>query len=148
MDLPGPLYCDASGLVKLYLPEPESDHVNAVVEGRRDLMASDLAVTEIVSAVARRRREGSLSAEHAARAHRAILADMESGLFQRIDLTPEVHRQAERFLFATDTVPLRAADALHLALAAAGGAGSLLAFDQRLRDAARAVGLHVVPGED
>jgi hypothetical protein len=50
--LPGPLYCDTSALLKLFLPEPGSDAFNEVVEGRDDVLVSDLAVTEIVSALA------------------------------------------------------------------------------------------------
>lgn len=51
--LPGPLYCDTSALVKLYVPESGSDELNRTVEGRDDLLVSDLAVTEIVSALSR-----------------------------------------------------------------------------------------------
>ena len=36
---------------------------------------------------------------------------------RRADLLPEIHRQAERILISMDSVSLRAADALHLALA-------------------------------
>ena len=51
------MYLDTSALVKLYLPEAGSDEVNDAVVGRRDLMVSYLSITEVVSAVARRRRE-------------------------------------------------------------------------------------------
>ncbi len=68
----------------------------------------------------RRRREGALSAEHAKQLQHAILADLEAGFFQGIDLTRDIHRRAERFLL-TLPVALRAADALHLALAVEAG---------------------------
>lgn len=42
--------------------------------------------------------------------------------------------------------PLRAADALHLALALSARAASMAAFDLRFAAAARAVGLAVYPG--
>jgi len=42
--------------------------------------------------------------------------------------------------------PLRAADALHLALAFSARAPSMAAFDVRLAAAARAVGIAVYPG--
>ena len=58
--MPGPLYCDTSALLKLYLPEPDSDAFNEVVEDRNDVLVSDLAVTEMISAIARRLRHGSL----------------------------------------------------------------------------------------
>ena len=59
--LPGPLYCDASALLKLYAPEPGSDEFNRTVEARDDLLVSDLALTEVISALARRLREGSVT---------------------------------------------------------------------------------------
>lgn len=143
--MPGPLYCDSSALVKLYLPEPESDDLNRAVRGRRDFLVSDLAVTEIVSSLARRRRDGVLKAEIVARLHRTLLEDLESGHFQRVDLTRETHREAERLLLSLGGVPLRAADALHLALAIAAGAASVLTFDGRLLRAAQTIGLSVFP---
>lgn len=138
---PGPCYLDSSVLVKLYLPEPQSAQVNTAVRGRRDLMISDLAITEVVSAIARARREGLLSAEDGARVHALMLQQVESGVVQRIDLAPDTHRAAERFLLSIDSIPLRAADALHLALAITAGAASLLTFDRRLAAAARTIGL-------
>ena len=55
----GPLYCDASALAKLVLPETGSDELDAAVAGRDDLLVSDLAVTEVASALGRRVREAS-----------------------------------------------------------------------------------------
>ena len=143
-DLPGPIYCDASALVKLYVPEAESDALNRRIEGRRDLLVSDLSVTEIVSSLSRRRREGTLKTEIVSRLHRAILGHLEDGVYRKVDLIATTHREAERLLLSVDAVPLRAADALHLALAIAGDAACLLTFDRRLALAAQAVGLRVL----
>src|SRR4029077_4622948 len=96
--LPGPLYCDTSALLKLFLPEPGSDEFNEVVEGRDDVLVSDLAVTEIVSAVARRLHQGSLTRESARRLQHAILGRLDEGVYHRVELTREVHRRAEHFL--------------------------------------------------
>lgn len=71
--LTGPLYLDASALVKLYLPESESDDLNRLLVGRHDVVVSDLAVTEIVSSLCQRRREGSLTTAVVSRLHRALL---------------------------------------------------------------------------
>jgi len=67
--LPAPLYCDTSALMKLYLPEPGSDEFNRLVEGRVDLLVSDLAVTEAASALSRALREGSITEAIARRVH-------------------------------------------------------------------------------
>jgi uncharacterized protein len=143
--LPGPLYCDTSALLKLYLPEAGSDEFNEVVEGRDDVLVSDLAVTEIVSAVARRLPQRSFTREAARRLQHAILQRLDEGVYHRVELTRDVHRRAEHFLLALEGTSLRAADALHLALATSGHAASLATFDTRLAAAARARGLAVYP---
>jgi uncharacterized protein len=131
--------------VKLFVPEPESDEFNRRVEGRTDLLLSDLAITETAAALARRLREGALSREIARRVLHAILERVNDGAYDRVELTRDVHRHAERLLLSLVDVPLRAADALHLALATSARAGSLASFDARLAAAARATGLAVYP---
>ncbi|PYM72383.1 MAG: hypothetical protein DME10_12825 [Candidatus Rokuibacteriota bacterium] len=143
--LPGPLYCDTSALIKLYLPEPGSDEFNEVVEGRDDVLVSDLAVTEFISALARRLRQGSLAREAARRLQHAILGRLDEEVYHRVELTRDVHRRAEQFLLSLPETPLRAADALHLALATSARAASLASFDARLAAAARAGGLAIYP---
>ena len=143
--LAGPLYLDASALVKLYLPEPESDDLNRLLVGRLDAVVSDLAVTEIVSSLCRRRREGSVTTADVSSLQRALLGHIEAGVYRRVELIPAAHREAERLLISLRTVPLRAADALHLALALGAEAASLLTWDRRLGAAARAIGLGVFP---
>lgn len=135
------VYLDTSALIKLYLPEPLSEALERALRGRRDLVVSDLAVTEMVSAISRRRREGALSSDAAARLHQTVLQHLEEDRYIRAQLTSEVHRSAERFLLSLAAVPLRAADALHLALASAAEAGTMATFDQRLAEAARQAGL-------
>ena len=130
---------------KLYLPEVGSDQFNEIVEGRDDVIVSDLAVTDIIAATARRLRQGTLSRE-TARLQQAIIGRLDEGVYHRVEPTREVHRRAEHFLVSLSGTPLRTADALHLALATSARAGSLASFDSRLSAAARAVGLAVYPG--
>jgi predicted nucleic acid-binding protein len=131
--------------LKLYLPEPGSDEFNEVVEGRDDVLVADLAVTEIMSAVGRRVHQKSLTREAARRLQHAILGRLDEGVYPRVELTRDVHRRAEHLLLALQSTSLRAADALHLALATSGRAASLATFDARLAAAARATGLAVYP---
>ncbi len=145
MELPGPLYCDTSALLKLYLPEPDSDEFNEIVKDRDDVFVSDLAVTEIISAMARGMRQGSLAREAARRMQRAIIGSLDDGVYHRVELTREVHRRAEHFLVSLPGTPLRTADALHLALATSARAASLASFDARLAAAGRAAGLAIYP---
>jgi len=95
--------------------------------------------------MSRRRREGILPALACARLQRKILADIEGGLYLKSELMPEVHREAERLLLAIDDVALRAADALHLALACLSRAAAIVTYDLRLAEAAIKIGLNSLP---
>jgi predicted nucleic acid-binding protein len=138
------VYLDSSALAKLYMPEPESDILDAFLRGRRDLLVSELAITEVLSSVARIRREGMLSASQALEIREAVWADADSESFSRIDLSPLVHRQAESLLFQVESVALRTLDALHVALALHGSATYIVTFDVRMRAAALHAGLKAV----
>ena len=138
------LYIDSSALAKLYVPEPESDMLEACLKGRRDLMISELAITEVLSAVSRRKREGVLSSRQAHDIRDAVLADADSGSFLRLDLSPLVHREAERLLLSVDSLSLRTLDALHVALALSGSASHIVTFDARMRHAAAHAGLKML----
>lgn len=144
-ELTGPIYVDASALAKLYFPEPDSDELNSLLKGRRDLVASDLAITEVVSSLARRVRDGSLSVIVVQRSQRALLANLDDGVFRRAELTANCHRVAERLLLQLTQVSLRAADALHLSLSAASDCATMLTYDVRLAKAAQCIGLAVWP---
>ena len=135
------IYLDSSALAKLYVPEPESDSLDTFLRGRRDLLISELAITEVLSAVARRRREGMITAHQALEIRDAVLADADSGSFHRLDMSPVVHREAERLLFQIESVALRTIDALHVAAALLGSATYVVTFDARMRAAALHAGL-------
>ncbi len=136
-----PVYLDTSALAKLYVAESGSATLEAAIVGRRDLIVSELAVTELCSTIARRAREGDLSAGHAQRLYQRLLRDCAAGEFRRAELTASIHRGAERLLLSLGRrIALRAADALHLALAAGYEAHALITFDTRMRAAAEAMG--------
>ena len=141
----GPIYLDTSALLKLYLREPGSEALNRAVAERRDLLLSELTVTEFVSAVARRKREGGLSPSDAGLLHGTLLEHAGSGIYLQVDLTPSTHRSAETILLSLETESLRAADALHLALAHSADARTIATYDSRLRRAATDRGLALLP---
>jgi predicted nucleic acid-binding protein len=142
-----PVYLDTSALAKLYLPESDSDEMEDALVGRRDVIVSDLSITELTSALARRVRDGDLTAAHARRVYQGVLNDAGAGEFRRAEITANTHREAERLLMGVGRrVPLRAADALHLAIASLLGARVLMTFDQRMRSAAEALGTLEVVG--
>ena len=141
-----PVYLDTSALAKIYIAEAESDALETMLVGRRDLFVSDLAVSELTSTIARRAREAELSAAQARRLYQRVLRDLAGGEFRRAELTAATHRAAERLLMGLGRrVALRAADALHLALAGIAGARVLVTFDRRMETAARALGTFELP---
>jgi predicted nucleic acid-binding protein len=139
----GPIYLDASALVKLFVPEPESDRLNRALVGTEDVILSDLALTEMASALGRRTREGALTPAESRRLYRE--AEKLAASCRRAELTPPVHRLAERLLLTSRNVPLRALDALHVAMALDAKAATLVTYDPRLRDAAASRGVFVAP---
>ena len=137
-----PIYLDASALVKVLVPETESDALNRALLGAEDVVVSDLALTETASALGRRTRERRLSAAQARRLYRR--AETLASSCRAFEITPPVHRNAERLLL-TSSAPLRTLDALHIALALEARAATLVTYDPRLRDAAASQGLFVFP---
>lgn len=142
-----PLYLDTSALAKIYVQEEDSDLLDSALVGRRDLLISELAITELTSALIRRVRESVLQAAACRRIYNELLRDVRAGAYRLIDITAATHREAERLLFTLgNQVALRAADSLHLASAALAEARGIVTYDRQLRRAAEAVGaLDVFP---
>lgn len=136
-------YFDASALAKRYVREQGSASV-------RRLLSSDVPATsrvtavEIVSALMRRSREGTLSQKNRDRALAVLDGDLAAMLV--VELTPEIVTRAQALLRRH---PLRAGDAIQLASclqlqqALADETVVLVAFDVRLVGAARAEGVKV-----
>lgn len=135
-------YFDASALVKRYVAEPETDRVmRLLAEGLPAI--SRLSQVEIASALARRCREGAISAAGRDRALACLGADLAA--LNVVEVVPEIAALAARLLVRH---PLRAADALQLGSALflsrhLGGPIEFLAFDERLAVAARREGLAI-----
>jgi uncharacterized protein len=140
-ELSSPCYLDASALAKLYVQEPDSEALEESLAGRDDLLVSTLAVNEVTSALARRVREGAYRAVEARRVYRTIVRHADEGRFRLIDGGLEAGRSAERILLSVGTrIPVRAGDALHLAIASLAGARSFVTFDRRLLAAVEELG--------
>lgn len=129
-EAPRALYVDSSAIVKLIVPEAESDALREHLEGRH-LVTSEIALTEVPRA-ARLRSDAPDVFDRA----EAVLRR-----FDLVELDEELHRAAAR----RDPSTLRALDAIHLVSALKLGARvrSVVAYDRRLAQAARAAGLAV-----
>ncbi len=143
-------YLDASALVKRYVDEPGSGWLRTLLPSPQVQLAftSRMAIIEVVSAFARRHREGSLTSEEFAVAANSIRGDCLRD-YQIMPPTAEIVDLACSLL---EHHPLRAYDATHLASAlsakrflATEGQQPLifLSADGRLADAASAEGLAV-----
>jgi uncharacterized protein len=142
------LYADNSVLVKRHVVERGSSWVSnhfAAAQGHQ-IMTSRLSIVEVISALNRRVREGTISSMQYPQ-----LRDDFLGLCRRsYRLVPITNDLLQRTRTLLETHPLRAYDALHLAAALATQvqttqAGlpplTFLAADQRLLGAAQAEGL-------
>lgn len=104
-------YLEPSAWVKRYLDEPGSAAVNALVRRPVPLTCSTLGPIEVMSAIARKERQGVASVTAAAAAAR-VRADFER--FTPIGFADEVFDVALELPLIH---PLRGADAVHLASA-------------------------------
>jgi predicted nucleic acid-binding protein len=134
-------YFDTSLVVAYYLPEAISARAQAVYDADPRPTASELVEVEFFSALSLRVRVGDVPRDHAERAARLFLTHLDDGLYARIALNTGHYRRA-RDLLARFDLPLKAPDALHLAVAAA-EALRLVTVDEQLARNARALGLDV-----
>jgi len=135
------LYLDSSALVKLYIDEPGSADVAQLVHDAAVVATSSLAYPEIRAALARRRRERTITPRQLNNARQQFDSDWATMFVLSFD-TPMTHRAG---VLAEDHA-LRGADAVHLAsferlLAGAGDEDVRFSCaDQRLSQAARRLG--------
>ena len=144
-----PVYLDTSALAKLYVQEAESDALDSALIGRRDLLISELTLTELTSAIARRVREGVIEAASARRIYQQLFRDVRVGEYRLLDITSATHREAERLLLTIGRhAPIRAGESLHLATAALANARALVTYDRQMHAVASALGSFEVLPQD
>jgi hypothetical protein len=132
------VFFDSSALAKRYIEEKGSDRVEAILASASALAVSVICVPEIVSALCRRRRERKLSTQEYRNVKASLLSDIDDATI--IGMTEELIAQALALL---EQFPLRSADALHVACAAAWATDVFVSADDRQCAAAKAHGLRV-----
>lgn len=143
-------YLDASALVKRYVDEPGSDWLRATIALAQPPLSftSRMTIVEVISAFARRVRDGSLTYEEFATARDAFQGDC----LNEYQIMPPTMTVIDLTCTLLEQHPLRAYDAVHLATAlgaqqflVAQSYPSLtfLSADDRLNHAAAAEGLAV-----
>ncbi|HWL02734.1 MAG TPA: type II toxin-antitoxin system VapC family toxin [Microbacteriaceae bacterium] len=124
------VYLDASAAVKLIVDEAERDALRAFLERQVIPVSSDLLETEL------RRTANRVGIDQ----HHV------TEVLDRINLTP-IDRSLFRGAGLLPHPTLRSLDALHLAAALEVDAHAVVTYDERMAEAARALGLAVItPG--
>ena len=139
------MYLDSCILVKLLVVEPDSEFFIGSLEGK-PLVTSELAQTEVFSALLARERAGKISAADRRRAWREFEARIEAKEIRIEKLNSIVlHKAAHLLERCHPKVPLRTLDAIHLATADLCHDFPLVTTDGRLRDAAQLMGFSIFP---
>jgi uncharacterized protein len=138
-------FWDSSAIIPLCLKEPASDIVKNILIEDEDIVVWWAARVECISAMARRRREGTLKNEDELKA-KALIA-MLSKTWSEIQPGELMRQRAERLLMVH---PLRAADAFQLAAALIWAQENpsgmdIICLDQNLREAASKEGFGILP---
>jgi predicted nucleic acid-binding protein len=136
------LYVDTSALAKLYVEEAGTERMRARAVAAEAVASSVLTWFEGLAMLARRNREGLITAEEHQALRRQFHVDWSA--LAAVDLDGRVLELADRLVHEH---PLRGADAVHLASALVlGEAGLVVEFacsDRTLNAAARAERLPV-----
>ena len=132
------VFLDSSALAKRYVQEPGSDHLEEFLTSASSLGISVIGLSEVVSALCRRRRESKLTRQQYLKAKQALFEDIEDASV--IHITDQVMARAVDLL---ERWPLRSSDALHVASAAEWSAELFVSADEKQCAAARRYGLHV-----
>jgi predicted nucleic acid-binding protein len=130
------LFLDSSSFAKRFVDEIGSGKVETLCADASELGLSVICVPEIISALARRLRERSLTQEQYRASKQRLLDDVRDA--DIIQLTPPVLGSAIKIL---ETSPVRSMDALHIACALEWEAELFASSDQRQLAAAKRAGL-------
>jgi predicted nucleic acid-binding protein len=133
------VFADSSALSKRYIADEQSSNLDDMLQGATNLAVSVLCLTEIISALCRRRRERVLRPIQYVAAKNALEADLADATI--IQITDEVLIQSIRLL---ESHPLRSSDAIQVSSALVWGADQFVSADARQCTAAKAAGLHIV----
>jgi predicted nucleic acid-binding protein len=139
------MYLDSCIIVKLLVAEPDSEFFISSLEGQ-PLVTSELAQTEVFSAVLARERAGKISAADRHRAWREFEARIDAKEIRVEKMNSLVLNKARHLLERCHPqVPLRTLDAIHLATADLCHDFPLVTTDGRLREAATLMGFSIFP---
>ena len=111
------IYLDTSSLTKAYVSELGSDEVRQLLERTSEsIYISSLSLVEFRCALARRTRALTLTDAESQRIWASFEGDVDDGVFDVLPVDNDDHINARRLIDAVAPLPLKALDALHLAI--------------------------------
>jgi predicted nucleic acid-binding protein len=143
-------YWDTSCVLPLYISEPRSAELSELAGSQTDSLASSqILAFEFLFAVHARFSRKEIPATFAAKIQRKFLADLAAGRFLLIPLGQEMLADVvlitNRLSELRPPVELRTLDGIHLVTAQQHGARAIVTTDYRMRMAAHALGMDVLP---
>jgi len=130
-------------LAKRYLTETGSDELDIFLKPVSSLSISRLTVVEMRCLLGRRRRNREIEPSLERRMVAEFEGDIARGILEVYPLDDQHAIRARQLLGRLANIPLRALDAIHLAIAVEIGAQAIATADQTFAAAARALRLHV-----
>jgi predicted nucleic acid-binding protein len=139
------MYLDTAILIKLLVPEPDTEFFQNSLAGAL-LSSSELATTEVWSALLAKERNGHISASQRGAAWRVFQQWITERQLLLHPLNSVVLKKANHLLERCHpAVPLRTLDAIHAAACDLSQDFPLCTTDRRMRDAAAATGIPLFP---
>jgi predicted nucleic acid-binding protein len=141
------MYLDSAIIVKLLVRESDSEWFDRHLQGET-FETSELALTEVRSALLAKERAGHLTAHERVSAGEKFLAMVQDDLFRLLPLSRAVLERASAVQLACHPhIPLRTLDALHVATAEMHRSRTLSTTDRRMREACKHFAIALLPKE-
>jgi len=139
------MYLDSCILIKLLVAEPDSPFFQSAVTGC-EISSSELALTEVASALLSKERAGAISASQRIQAWQIFQNWADEEILELELLETRTLRNANRILSATHPeIALRTLDAIHLAACDLSQDFPLCTTDRRMREAAQILKIPLFP---
>ncbi|MBA4149434.1 MAG: type II toxin-antitoxin system VapC family toxin [Verrucomicrobia bacterium] len=139
------MYLDSAIIVKLLIREPESNWFNDHLAGH-PFETSELALTEVRSALLTKERGGHISKRERIAAGEKFAAMVEEDVIRLLPLNRRVLERASAMQLACHPrIPLRTLDALHIATADLHQCQTLSTTDARMRFACEQFAIALFP---
>lgn len=139
------LFCDTSTLAKYYVPENDSDVIQARLDSEDQVALSELARAELMGVFHRRLRERKWTKDDFLASVRQFSKDDIGGYWTWLPLDGVIVEQSVKtFTTLPENTFLRAADCLHLITALHHGFSEIHTHDRHQIQAASALGLKAI----